>query len=154
MSIVTKNTVVSISYKLTNDAGENIDSGDLDYLHGHHNIIPGLENELTGLTIGDSKVIRVSPADGYGEYDESLVQLVPREAFPPGQKVEVGMHFQSRTEDGIMSFVVLETREDGIVLDGNHPLAGQHLNFAVAIKHIREASAEEISHGHVHQQHH
>lgn len=145
--------MVSISYKLTNDAGESIDSGDLDYLHGHHNIIPGLENELTGLKIGDSKVIKVTPADGYGEYDEGLVQLVPREAFPPGQKIEVGMHFQSRTEDGIMSFVVLETREDGIVLDGNHPLAGQNLTFDVYIKKIREASPEEISHGHAHGAH-
>ncbi|HET6470226.1 MAG TPA: peptidylprolyl isomerase [Pseudomonadales bacterium] len=147
--------VVSIHYTLTNDAGETIDSsagGDpLAYLHGHGNLIDGLESQLRGRVAGDKLDVRVAPRDGYGETDPALVQQVPRSAFGDVSDLRVGMRFQTQSPRGGPQVVVVTAVADDVVhVDGNHPLAGQYLNFAVEVTEVRAASKEELQHGHVH----
>ncbi|MBL8057998.1 MAG: peptidylprolyl isomerase, partial [Anaerolineales bacterium] len=141
---------------LTDDAGTVIDSSNgqapLAYLHGVGNLIPGLENALEGQAAGAALQVRVEPEHGYGVRDERLVQAVPREAFEGGE-IEVGMRFRARTDDGEMVFTVVEVGRDKVTVDGNHPLAGVPLNFAVTVVGVRDATAEELSHGHVHDGH-
>lgn len=146
--------VVSIHYTLTNDAGDVLDSSQggeaLVYLHGHRNIIPGLESALVGKQAGDRLEVRVEPAQGYGERDERLIQQVPRRAFQGIKEVKEGMRFQTQGAHGATSVVVTRVAGDMVTVDGNHPLAGLSLNFAVEITEVREASEEEVAHGHVH----
>ncbi len=146
--------VVSIHYTLTNDAGEVLDSSQggeaLAYLHGQGSIIAGLESALTGKQAGDKLDVRVEPAQGYGERDERLIQQVPRRAFQGISEVQAGMRFQTQGANGPSSVVVTQVAGDMVTVDGNHPLAGQSLNFNVEIAEVREASAEEVEHGHVH----
>lgn len=149
------NCVVSIHYTLTDDQGEVIDTSaerePLNYLAGAGNIIPGLERELAGCSAGDKKQVVVQPADGYGEYSEDLVQTLPRESFSGIDKIEPGMEFQAQTPSGHVQYVVVkDVSDDGITIDGNHALAGKVLNFDVSVEAVREATAEEIDHGHVH----
>jgi FKBP-type peptidyl-prolyl cis-trans isomerase SlyD len=148
------NTVVSIDYTLTDSEGEVLDQSEpgspLVYLHGADNIIPGLEEALTGKSKGDALKVVVAPEDGYGEYDESLVAEVERDRFPDADKVELGDEFQANTPDGPRMVTVIEIEDDSITIDANHPLAGETLHFDVKIVDIRVATAEEISHGHVH----
>lgn len=152
---VQDNCVVSIHYTLTDDAGEVIDSSvggePLNFLAGAGNIIPGLEKELEGCEAGDKKQVVVQPADGYGEYTAELVQVLPLDAFTGVEKVEVGMEFQAQTPSGHVQYVVVkDIGDDGVTIDGNHALAGKVLNFDVSVESVREATAEEIDHGHVH----
>lgn len=147
--------VVTIHYTLTDDEGNVIDSSEgaepLPYLHGASNIIPGLEQALLGKAQGDSLEVRVDPANGYGEIIPELVQVVDRAAFQGVESIEPGMNFEAQTPDGqTRSIVVKEVTEDQVTVDGNHPLAGVALNFAVNVVSVREATAEELSHGHVH----
>ena len=148
------NCVVAIHYTLTNDEGDVIDTSEgrepLRYLQGHGNIIPGLEQALLGLVAGDSLKVVVEPEDGYGPVQDSLIQAVPREAFDGVDVIEVGMQFQAQTSQGPVPVTVIAVDEDSVTLDGNHELAGVRLNFAVQIADVREASPEEIDHGHVH----
>lgn len=147
------NSVVSIDYELTNDAGEILDASagePLVYLHGAHNIIPGLENQLTGKSSGDQLKVTVQPQDGYGVHQPEMVQDVPRNAFPDGAGITVGMRFNAQSEDGMVSVVVTAVGPDTVTVDGNHPLAGQVLHFAVTITDVRAATEEELAHGHVH----
>jgi FKBP-type peptidyl-prolyl cis-trans isomerase SlyD len=153
--LIGNDLVVSIHYTLTDDEGTVLDSSEgkepLAYLHGAGNIIPGLENALAGKTQGDSCKVRVQPEEGYGERVPELVQQVPRAAFEGVDSVEVGMVFHAQTPTGQMQQVVVrEVSDDEITVDGNHPLAGQPLNFDVEIVSVRDASADELSHGHVH----
>ncbi len=149
---ITKGKVVGFSYHLKNSKGDTLDQSDepLMYLHGEGNIIPGLEKELEGLKDGDSKQVKVSPEDGYGTYDEALVFQVPKAELPPEADLEIGMEFQTDTADGRMVLYLQEIRETDVILNGNHPLAGETLHFDVTIKTIREATKEEVQHGHVH----
>lgn len=151
---IAKDHAVSIHYTLTNDNGEVMDSSQgqepLIYLQGHANLVPGLENELEGLGIGDKKQVTVQPADGYGEFDEDLVQEVPRDMFAGIDSIEVGMEFQVQGPEGAHFVEVTEVTEDMITVNGNHALAGKVLNFDVEIVSIREATADELSHGHIH----
>jgi FKBP-type peptidyl-prolyl cis-trans isomerase SlyD len=151
---VGNNAVVLIHYTLTRDNGEEIDSsagGDpLAYLHGRGNLIRGLESQLEGKVAGDAVQARVAPQDAYGEVNPELVQNVARSAFSGIDTIEVGMRFQTPTTQGPRVAVVTEVSADTIRLDANHPLAGQHLNFAVEIMEVRAATMEELSHGHVH----
>ncbi len=151
---VADNTVVVIDYTLTNNEGQVIDSsegaGPLAYLHGAGNIIPGLEDALLGKEAGDEVKASIEPANAYGERHEALKQEVPAELFSGVEKVEVGMQFQSETDQGPVLVTVTEVGEETITVDGNHPLAGVHLNFDVNIREVREPSAEELEHGHVH----
>jgi FKBP-type peptidyl-prolyl cis-trans isomerase SlyD len=151
---IAQDQVVSIHYTLKNDAGEVLDSSTegepLTYLHGHGNLIPGLERELTGKNTGDKLQVKIAPAEGYGEYDEELVQRVPRRALKGVADVRIGMRLQSQTEHGARAVTVTQLTGDLVTLDGNHPLAGQHLNFDVEVGEVRAATAEELAHGHVH----
>jgi len=152
---ISQDMVVSIHYTLTDKAGETIDSSveggePLAYLHGHGNIVPGLENALTGKTIGDKFDVSVEPAEGYGEHYAELVQQVPREAFEGVEHLEPGMQFQADTGSGPRLFTITEVNGETVTVDGNHPLAGEVLNFAIEVTAVRAASEEELSHGHVH----
>jgi len=151
---VKKDTIVTIEYTLKDEGGNVIDSskdhGPLNYVHGSGNIIPGLENGLEGKSAADSFVVTVSPEEGYGERDESLTQVVDREVFGLEDELEEGMQFQAPTENGVMVVTVVNIDGDDITVDGNHPLAGVQLNFDITIVDVREATAEELDHGHVH----
>jgi FKBP-type peptidyl-prolyl cis-trans isomerase SlyD len=151
---IAQDTVVSIHYTLTDDAGETVDSsagGDpLFYLHGNGNLVPGLENALEGKQAGDKIQVTVAPAQGYGEYDKQLVQRVPRRAFKGVADVKAGMQFQVNSDQGPRSVTVTNVAGDMVTVDGNHPLAGKNLNFAVEVMEVRQPSEEELAHGHVH----
>ncbi|MBD9575936.1 peptidylprolyl isomerase [Pseudomonas sp. PDM23] len=152
---IAANKAVSIDYTLTNDAGEVIDSSaggaPLVYLHGAHNIIGGLEKALEGKQVGDELDVTVEPADAYGEYSAELVATLTREMFEGVDELEVGMQFHASAPDGGMQIVTIRDIEgDDVIVDGNHPLAGQRLNFKVKVVDIRDASSEEVAHGHVH----
>ncbi len=151
---IAKNKVVSINYTLTDDAHNVIDNSDgdepLTYLHGSHNIIPGLENALTGKSVGDKLKVTVAPEDGYGEREEDMVQVVPRDRFEPDAELEVGMQFQTPTDDDVSVVTITKVDADSVTVDANHPLAGLTLLFSVEVVDVRDASAEELSHGHVH----
>jgi FKBP-type peptidyl-prolyl cis-trans isomerase SlyD len=151
---ITQDQVVSIHYTLTGDDGEVLDSSaagePLAYLHGHGNLIPGLERELTGKSAGDKLQVKIAPADAYGEYDQALVQRVPRRALKGVPNVRVGLRLQAQTPAGPRAVTVTQVTGDMVTLDANHPLAGKHLNFAVEVAEVRAATAEELAHGHVH----
>ena len=149
---VSSGKVVGFSYELKNNKGETLEKSDqpLEYLQGNNNIIPGLEKEMEGLSVGDKKSVVVDPKEGYGEYDKDLRFEVPRKNFPAEVEIVAGMEFQTETEDGPMIVKVTEVRPDVVVVDGNHPLAGQKLHFDVEITSVRAATEQEISHGHVH----
>ena len=141
-------------YTLTNNKGEVLDSsqgGDpLTYLHGSGNIIPGLEKALTGKQVGDKLQVTVEPAEGYGVHDPALVQQVPKRAFQGVPNIEAGMTFHAQSSQGPMRVTVTAVQGDMVTVDGNHPLAGETLNFDVEITEVRAATLEEIAHGHVH----
>ncbi len=151
---ISQDKVVAIDYTLRSDAGEVIDSSNgrqpLTYLHGHGNIIPGLEKALEGKREGDSATVKVSPEEGYGVRDDRLVTQVPRSQFSGVDKIEKGMQFQAQTQHGARLFTVTQIEGDQVTVDGNHPLAGENLNFEVTIRGVRDASQEEKEHGHVH----
>ena len=151
---IAHNDVVSIHYTLKDDADKVLDSSaggePLAYLHGHGNLIPGLESALTGHEVGEQLKVTVAAADGYGEYDRSLVQKVPRRALKGIANLRVGMRLQAGTEQGPRAVTVTHIAGDMVTLDGNHPLAGQNLTFEVQIAAVRAASEEELAHGHVH----
>jgi len=151
---IAQDSVVSIHYTLKNPEGEVIDSSDggdpLVYLHGAGNIIPGLENALIGKAVDDELEVVVAPGEGYGDYNQELLQKVPLSAFDGVDSVEVGAQFQASTANGPINVVVVDVEDEHATLDGNHPLAGVELHFAVKIAAIREASAEEKDHGHAH----
>jgi FKBP-type peptidyl-prolyl cis-trans isomerase SlyD len=151
---IAQNSVVTIHYTLKDDTGVVIDSsreGDpIAYLHGHGNLVPGLERELEGKNTGDKVNVSVTPEQGYGEYDKNLVQQVPRRALQGIANVKVGMRLQAQTPQGSRAVVVTRLVGDMVTIDGNHPLAGKNLNFDVEITDVRDATAEELEHGHVH----
>ena len=152
--MIANDTVVRFNYTLTNSDGDVLDKSNgepLAYLHGHHNIIPGLEVQMEGKGAGDKFTVTVAPEDAYGEYLAEAVQEVPRANFQGVENIEVGMQFQSQTDDGhVMLVTVKDVNDDVVVVDGNHPLAGVTLTFDVEVVDVREATADEIAHGHAH----
>lgn len=146
--------VVTIHYTLTNDQGEVLDSSrdrePLVYLEGSQNIIGGLESALTEKSSGDQAKVSVEPAEGYGEINEELVQPVPLTAFEGVEKIEPGMQFQAQTPGGPQIVRVVEVEDENVVIDANHPLAGQTLHFDVEVVETREPTEEEVEHGHAH----
>jgi FKBP-type peptidyl-prolyl cis-trans isomerase SlyD len=152
--LISDKKVASIHYTLTNDEGDTIDSSQgaepLTYLQGSGNVIPGLENALVGKQAGDTLEVSIAPEDGYGPVQPELVQQVPRDAFDGVEQVSVGMRFEAQTATGPISVVVAAVEGDQVTVDGNHPLAGKNLNFAVEVVEVREATEEELQHGHVH----
>ena len=146
---------VTIHYRLTLDDGSIADEsfgGDpLVYLHGAPNIVPGLERQLAGKKVGDTMDVEVPANEGYGEYDPTAEQVVPKTAFPPKVELQVGMSFQTRGRHGQpMPVWVRAIEGDNVTVSANHPLAGQRLNFKIEVVDVRKATAEEKAHGHVH----
>ena len=147
--------VVSIHYELTDGGGNEIDSSSggepLAYLHGADNIVPGLERELAGKSVGDRVQVTVAPEDGYGPVQGELVQTLEREVFQGVDEIEAGMQFEAKSPDGHSQVVTVKAVSDGeITVDANHPLAGVTLSFDVTVESIREATEEELAHGHAH----
>ncbi len=150
---IAANKAVTINYTLKDDAGEVLDSSEgrepLVYLHGTGSIVPGLEAALEGKGAGDKVVVTLTPDQGYGPRDEKAVRNVPRRKLPEG-KVEVGTRFRIQTEDGYVIGTVLALKGDYASVDTNHPLAGQTLHFDVSVVEVRDATEDELKHGHVH----
>jgi FKBP-type peptidyl-prolyl cis-trans isomerase SlyD len=146
---VADGAVVSLSYEVTDENGEVLDRnrGDdpLDYLHGHGNILPGLENALEGAEEGDRLDVTVEPSEAYGEKDPAAVFCLPRENFPDDVAIQPGMQFAAETSEGTTRFTVIETAEEEITVDANHPLAGKTLSFDVEVVGVREATEEELA---------
>lgn len=151
---ITRNSVVAFAYTLTDDSGEVIDSADtqnpLAYLHGHSQLIPGMENALSGRDVGDSFSIVLPPEEAYGVYDENLAGAVPRSAFEGVDTVEVGMQFQMEFPGGLKVVTVTDVNPQHVTVDGNHPLAGETLHFDIEVVSIRPATKDEIEHRHAH----
>ncbi len=153
MQIADRN-VASFHYTLTNDGGDVLDSSrerePLAYLHGAGNIVPGLEKAMAGRESGDTFKVDVEPQEGYGPRHEELIQTVPMKAFQGVPEVKPGMQFQANGPQGPMLVTVADVNGDEVRVDGNHPLAGQTLHFDVEVTDVREATEEELTHGHVH----
>ena len=151
---ITANKVVTIDYTLTDDQGSVVDKsegGNFLYLHGASNIIPGLEQALEGKSAGDELTVSVEPKDGYGERNDEMTQVVPRDMFDSETEIQPGMQFHAQSPDGQMLVVtVVEMDDENVTVDGNHPLAGVNLNFDVKVIEVRDATQEELDHGHVH----
>ena len=152
---IKENSAVSFHYTLTDDDGQQLDSSagkePLAYLHGAGNIIPGLESALEGKSVGDAMVVDVIAAEGYGEIQKELIQEVPRASFQGVDDIEVGMQFEAQTgEGGTVPVTVVAVTDEIVTVDGNHSLAGKNLHFDVSIEDVRDASVEELEHGHVH----
>ncbi len=153
--MVKSNDVVTISYRLSNSKNEELDRSDdsqpFSYLHGHQNIVPGLEVALEGLKVGDKKKVVVEPKDGYGEVDPSLNTTLDVSQFPKDAKLSVGMRFVGQGDEGHqMLFTITDLKADKVEVDANHPLAGVTLHFDVEVLEIRAATQEELDHGHPH----
>ncbi len=150
---IQENLVAIFEYTLTDSQGEAIDASNgepLAYLHGHGNIIPGLEKQMLGKKVGDKFTAEVPAEEGYGIVQQELIQAVPKEMFQGVETLEVGMRFEAQTEYGAHSVEITEIEGDEITVDGNHPLAGVDLVFEIEVTDVREATAEEIEHGHAH----
>ncbi len=152
---VKKDKVGEMHYTLKNDAGEVLDSSKdkapMPFLQGHGNIVPGLEKAIEGMKVGESCDVSVEAAEAYGEHHPEGIQEIPKEALQGIDNLAVGMDLQSQDENGNPFVVrVKEIKEDSVIIDANHPLAGQTLNFNVSIESIREATKEELEHGHIH----
>jgi FKBP-type peptidyl-prolyl cis-trans isomerase SlyD len=152
---IAKDTVVSLQYVLTDLAGEMLEKTEqpVSYLHGGYDgIFPLVEEQLQGMDVGEHCVVEMQPDDAFGEYEHDLVRVEPRDLFPPN--VHVGMQFEGGAEgaddDDYMLYTVVEVTDKEVTVDGNHPLAGKALKFDCTVTAVRQATAEEISHGHVH----
>lgn len=154
---VAKDRVVSLAYQLRTEDGVLVDespvSAPLEYLHGHGSLISGLEKALDEHSAGDSFDISIEANDAYGPYDENLVQRGPKDVFMGVDELEVGMRFLAETDQGQVPVEITEIDGDHVVVDGNAMLAGQNLNFHVEVIAVREATEEELAHGHVHGAH-
>jgi FKBP-type peptidyl-prolyl cis-trans isomerase SlyD len=150
---VAKNTVVTLNYRVTDTDGNLVDDGKMPivYLHGGYDgIFPLIEEKLQGKAVGEALEVKLQPDDAFGDYDAELVVIEPRSLFP--DNIEVGMQFERATEegdDGIL-YTITDIADDKVVVDGNHPLAGMALIFSCSVADVREATADELSHGHVH----
>jgi FKBP-type peptidyl-prolyl cis-trans isomerase SlyD len=152
---ITKNTAVTLQFKISDAAGKLLDQSQepIAYLHGGYgNTFPKIEEALEGQAAGYAATVELAAADAFGEYDQGLLQTIPKTQFPPG--VKVGGQIEGRSEDGkTLVFTVVKIKGPEVHLDGNHPLAGKTLRFALKVLEVRAASDEEIAHGHVHGAH-
>jgi len=152
--IIERGRVVSMHYTLRDELGATIESSGerepLSYLHGYGHLLPGLEKVLDGSQAGLKTTVTIRPQDAYGEKDPQAVIRAPREDFPEGMVLEPGAEVQAETPDGPITFTVVAIENDEAVLDANHPLAGKTLTFDIHVLEVRDATAEELAHGHVH----
>lgn len=153
---ITKNTVVSLDYELSDSTGKILEKSDssISYLHGGYDgIFPLVEEALHDMETGHTCSVFMEPENTFGEYDSELVRVEPRDAFP--EDVTVGMQFEGGAEDSddVLIFTITDIAEDKVVVDGNHPLAGMTLRFDCTVTDVRPATPEELSHGHVHGPH-
>lgn len=151
---VAKNSVVSLNFELSDSTGQLLEKSEqpISYLHGGYDgIFPLVEEALEGVAEGESVAVTLDPDNAFGEYDDELVRVEPRDVFPT-DGLEVGMQFQAGAEgsDEDVVFTVTDITPDSVVIDGNHPLAGQTLLFKCTVEGVRPATAEELAHGHVH----
>jgi FKBP-type peptidyl-prolyl cis-trans isomerase SlyD len=151
---ISSNKVVLIHYTLTDEQGEVLDSSQgtdpMAYIHGMGNIISGLEEALTGRKVGDRFKVSVPPEEAYGVRDDDLIQNVPKSAFEGVAEILPGMQFRAESSEGMQLVTVIDVEDDMVMLDGNHPMAGMTLNFDVEVTDVRDATEEELDHGHVH----
>lgn len=151
---IERDRVVVLHYTLKNDAGEVLEashgSAPIAYLHGHGNLVPGLEKALAGKRSGDTLSVVVAPAEGYGERSPGLVQVVAKSALKLDADPVVGMQLTARGPQGTRVLTVTQVGRDTVTLDGNHPMAGKTLHFDVEVTEVRKATREELAHGHVH----
>ena len=151
---ISRHKVVTVENTLTGADGTILDTSDgqgpLAYIHGIGDLVPGLEAALEGKDATDHLEVIIAPDQGYGERDESLMQTVSREQFQDVDELEVGTQFEVGDDDGDRVVTVVKMENDEVTIDGNHPLAGQTLNFSVNIIEVREATPEELDHGHAH----
>ena len=155
MDEISNGLVGIIHYTLKNDSGEVLDSSEgsdpLPYLHGASNIVPGLERELEGLSVGATKDVDVAPVDGYGVVNPDMIQEVPRDSFPEDAPVEAGAQFMMQGENGeAIPIWVTQVTDSTVTIDGNHPLAGETLHFSIKVEGIRAPTEDEKAHGHPH----
>ncbi|MCA9482189.1 MAG: peptidylprolyl isomerase [Nitrospina sp.] len=153
--MIAKGSVVSLNYTLKNDSGEVIDESSggepFAYIHGSGQIVPGLESALDGAKLGDKKDVVVSPEEGYGEINDELKFKVERSNFPSDKELEPGLQFMAEMKDGRqVPFIIEKVEGEEVHINGNHPLAGQTLHFSVEVTEVRDATKEELEHGHVH----
>jgi FKBP-type peptidyl-prolyl cis-trans isomerase SlyD len=153
--VIREHSVVTVHYTLTDDEGKVLDSSKgaepFSYLHGAGNIVQGLEKALTGKGQGDSLKVRVDPSEGYGELKPDGIKVIERDAFEGIESIEEGMTFEAQAPDGsVQEITVTKVDGDAITIDTNHPLAGVALNFDIQIVGVREATEEELAHGHSH----
>jgi FKBP-type peptidyl-prolyl cis-trans isomerase SlyD len=149
------NKVVTMNFTLTDDHGNVLDStdhgGPFSYLSGNNMVLPKLEETVSGMIIGTKKSIKLNAAEGYGNYNEDALQIVGKENFPEDLVLEVGMEYMASNPDGKkMPFTITKVDGEDITIDFNHPLAGKNLNFDIELVDVRDATPEELSHGHVH----
>ncbi|OQX83364.1 peptidylprolyl isomerase [candidate division KSB1 bacterium 4484_87] len=154
---IANDKIVIMHYKLSLDSGEVLDSSfdrnsPFSFLAGHNQIIPGLEKSLMGMKAGDKKIVDVEPGDGYGERDEKLIQVVPRDQIPGDIELFEGKVLQAQGPQGIpLEVTVVGVTDQEVTIDMNHPLAGERLHFDVEIMEVRDATDEELEHGHSHE---
>ena len=152
--LIGKDSVAIIDYTLKDDDGDVLDdsqNGEFVYLHGAQNIVTGLEVALEGKRAGDEISVSIEPKDAYGERDPERIQVVPRDMFESDEEIVAGMQFHAQSPEGdMMVITVAEVDDDEVTIDGNHAMAGMNLHFDVSVIEVREATAEELSHGHVH----
>jgi FKBP-type peptidyl-prolyl cis-trans isomerase SlyD len=151
---ITKHKIVTIDYTLSNGQGAVLNSsiGDepFTFIHGTGSIIPGLETALEGKSSGDELKVRITPEEGYGPRNDSLMEVVSKDLFEDVGELKVGMQFEAKTETGKQLLTITRIEGDNVTVDGNHPLAGETLHFDVKIRDVRDATSEELSHGHAH----
>ena len=149
---ITQDTAVTLDYRITDPQGKPLDAGTTAYLHGgYDNLFAKAEAALQGKTVGDKVALALSAAEAFGARDEALARRIPKSEFPPG--VKVGGQLQGAGPDGPVVYRVVKIKGPEVLLDANHPLAGQDIRFAATVKAVRAATAEEIAHGHVHGAH-
>jgi FKBP-type peptidyl-prolyl cis-trans isomerase SlyD len=151
---ITKNKVVSIDYTLTSPKGEVLDQSTKDhplqYIQGLGQLIPGLEKALEGKGEGEAMKAQIAHGDAYGARDEALLQIIPKENFEDIKDLRIGMELEAESEDGVRIITIVGIDGDRVTVDGNHPLAGMDLTFDVKVVGVRDATEEELGHGHVH----
>ncbi len=150
---VARNKVVTISYELSESGKGKLEDGTLDYLHGFKNLMPALEKFLTDKKEGFSGKVEMGPRDAFGEFRQDMVITIPKEQLEKPEEIKVGMQIELESEEGILPALVTAVGADSITVDGNHPYAGKTLTFDIKVLAIRDASAEELAHGHAHGAH-